>query len=280
MRPIATPAPLKFLILGTAVLSLFSPFLGPALALSLAGLKKFYLWQLLTYAFIHPSPLGLTFPFLLHLAFNMFLLWTCGVSLIPRIKAVPFFTLYFSSALIGGLFAAAAMILFQLPYYYAGTAAPLYAIFLAWTLLNPEADFYLFFALPFRAYWLLLGVLGANLLVDIVHYDWIHLFSYLSAFCYAYFFTLLAFRIRSPFTFLQPFERSLHRLLERLRHRRQKQPPNRPAKIYDIKSGDPVLGDEQFMDAMLARISLHGEDCLTPEEKKRMQQISERKKKR
>ncbi len=54
--------------------------------------------------------------------------------------------------------------------------------------------------------------------------------------------------------------------------RRSKTPKG--ATIYDIHSGMPVSEDEKFMDAMLARISLHGEDSLSAEEKLRMEQIS------
>ena len=275
MRP--TPLPLKILILGTIALSLFSPYVAPLLTLSLAGIKNLYLWQLITYALIEPASLGLSFTFLLHLALNMLLLWTCGASLIPRTKPLPFFSLYFSSALIGGLFALAAMSLFHLPYLYAGMAAPLYAIFVAWAILNPGADLHLFFALPFKAHWILLGVFGANFLIDCLHADWVPLFSYAGAFFYAYLFSVIAFRSHSPFPFLQPFERLLLRSAEKLRHIGQKPPLSRPAKVYDIKSGDPILEDEQFMDAMLARISLNGEESLTPEERKRMRQISEKK---
>jgi hypothetical protein len=48
-------------------------------------------------------------------------------------------------------------------------------------------------------------------------------------------------------------------------------------KIYDFRSGLPKLNDEQFMDAMLARISRYGKDSLSPEETERMKKISEKK---
>jgi len=48
-------------------------------------------------------------------------------------------------------------------------------------------------------------------------------------------------------------------------------------KVVDFKTGQPILDDDQFMDAMLARISLYGESVLTPDEKNRMRKISERK---
>jgi hypothetical protein len=81
--------------------------------------------------------------------------------------------------------------------------------------------------------------------------------------------------MRSPFTFLFQFENALLRAIERLHHLREKSIPQ--SKIYDIKSGEPIGSDEQFMDAMLARISLYGEETLTAEEKQRMVEISKKK---
>ncbi len=59
---------------------------------------------------------------------------------------------------------------------------------------------------------------------------------------------------------------------------KKRQLPYRHSKIYDIKSGEPLLDDDQFMDAMLDQISRYGEESLTPAEKKRMKEISEKKK--
>lgn len=280
MHHFPTPKSLKILLLATIGLSLLSPYLAPWLGLSLLGIKNFYIWQLASYPFVEIAPQGISFPFLLHLAFNVFLLWSCGASLIDRIGTRPFFYLYFSSVVVGGLFALSAMALFQLPYFYLGSTAPLYAVFTAWVLLNYGAEIYLFFALPFKAHWLLLGVFGANFLIDLLHRDWIYLFGYTATLLYSYIFSILAFRIRSPFSFLHSFERNLLRLQERMRHIGKKTAPYQPTKVYDIRSGDLILNDDQFMDAMLAKISLYGEATLTSEEKNRMRQISERKKKK
>jgi len=142
-------------------------------------------------------------------------------------------------------------------------------------LLNPEARLLLFFALPLKARHLLLGLIGFNILIDLSRSNWVPLFAYLASVLFGYLFTLAACRIRSPFPFLMKFENWVLRLLERLSHPRPK--GVRHTKIYDFKSGEPILSDDEFMDAMLAKISLYGEDSLNPEDRKRMQEISEKK---
>jgi hypothetical protein len=163
------------------------------------------------------------------------------------------------------------MVLFSPPYhFFAGSSPALYAILIAWVFLNAEAQLLLFFAFPLKARWLLLSLIGANLLIDFSNSNWPSLFALSGSAIYAYLFTLIAWRTKSPFPFLHRFEEKVLRLLER-----SKKSP--PSKIYDIQSGKPVPDDDAFMDAMLTRISLHGENSLSREEKKRMQEISRRK---
>ncbi|HSX26387.1 MAG TPA: rhomboid family intramembrane serine protease [Chlamydiales bacterium] len=277
--PEFTPHLLKVLIWTTVGVSLAAALYTPLLsllALSLNGIEQFYLWQFFTYLFIHPGPLS--FPFFLHIAFNMYLLWVFGSSILSRSQSATFLSLYFGSALFAGALALGAMFLFQLPFALLGSSTPLYAVLMAWVLLNPDAELHLFFLVPFRARWLILGLIGANLLIDLGNRDWINLSSYVGATLFGYFFAILVWREQSPFPFLRSFERMLLRTLERLRHLGKKGPiPYRHSKVYDIHSGNPVLEDDQFMDAMLARISLYGEDSLSAEEKKRMHSISARK---
>jgi len=268
--PYSTPLSLKILLLSTLIVSLLSTFLSPYLALSFAGLRHLYLWQLVTYLFIHPFPSGL-----LHLAFNLYLIWIFGASLIERMRAPLFFSLYFGSGLCAGLCSLAAMSLFHLPIPFAGSSPALFALLAAWILLNPEAHLLLFFTVPFKARNLLLILIGFNLLIDLSSANWIPLFAYIGSLLFGYLFTVLACRTQSPFHFLSPLEKGLLRILEKIEHLGKK--PYRHTKIYDIRSGEPVLNDEQFMDAMLARISLHGEESLSGDERKRMQRISEKK---
>lgn len=261
--------PLKILIGLTIALSLlgaFLPELQAWLALSWAGIKHFYLWQLISYVLVEPGPLS--FSFFLQLAFNMYILWMFGSTLIERSHSGLFFALYFGAALVAGL----ASLAFPQAHL-AGSTTAVYAILVAWMMLNPGSRLLLFFALPFKAHWLIVGLVGLAFFIDISSSNWVGCATLAVSVLYGYLFALVVWREQSPFALLRPFERKVLRFLER-----KKQTPYQPSKIYDIKSGAPILDDDQFMDAMLDQISRLGEGSLTAAEKKRMREISERKK--
>lgn len=261
--------PLPLLILVTVALTLLGsviPQLRFYLALSWVGIDHLYLWQLITYVFVEPNPLSLNL--LIQLGFNMYILWMFGSSLIERSRNRLFFLLYFGAALVGGLSA--------LPYYphlgLAGSATAVYAVLVAWMMINEGAQLLLFFTLPFKAHWLVVGLLGFSLFVEITANQWAAASSLVASSLYGYFFALITWRQLGPFALFHSFERKLIRFLER------KKGSSPQPKIYDIKSGNPVLDDEQFMDAMLDQISRQGEGSLTPDQRNRMKTISERKK--
>ncbi len=258
---------LKILIFTTTGVSLaagFFPQLYQWLALSWSGIEQFYFWQLITYIFLEQGPLSLSF--FIQLAFNMYLLWMFGSQLLERTRPRLFLSLYLGSAILAGL----AILAFPRATLAGGTNA-IYALLVAWMILNPGAQLLLFFAIPFKAYWLIAALIGFSLFVDISASDWIHATALAVSCVYSYLFTLIVWRQQSPFPVLAPFERKILRLLER-----KNKEPYQHTKIFDIKSGEPVLDDDQFMDAMLDRISRHGAESLTAGEKKRMKQISER----
>jgi membrane associated rhomboid family serine protease len=68
---------------------------GPALALSWGGLSQGYLWQLLTYQFLHAN--------LLHLIFNCWAIYAFGRDLEEALGVRRFLTLYLLSGVAGGL---------------------------------------------------------------------------------------------------------------------------------------------------------------------------------
>lgn len=252
---------LIFTTIGASLIAGFVPQLYPWLTLSWAGLQQFYIWQLITYIFIERGPIS--FPFFLQLAFNMYILWMFGSSLLERAQTKKFLLLYFGSALIS------ALTLFLFPYaILSGSINPIYALLTAWIVLNPHAQLLLFFSIPFKAEWLILSLIGITLLIDLSNAQWAMALSLSISAIYGYLFALIAWRQQGPFPFLHSFERKVLKLFEK----RQKS----QHKIYDIKSGSPILDDDQFMDEMLDRISRHGEDSLTPAEKKRMKEISEK----
>ncbi len=128
-------------------------------ALSLEGLKHGYLWQLLTYQFMHAG--------LLHLLFNCWAIYVFGQSVEAALGRKSFLTLYFCSGIIGGLFQVLAGVLlgsfFAAPV--VGASAAAFGVVAAFAMLFPDQFIYLFFVIPIRARWLLalsaiLAVLG------------------------------------------------------------------------------------------------------------------------
>jgi membrane associated rhomboid family serine protease len=128
-------------------------------ALSLDGLKHGYVWQLLSYQFMHAG--------LLHLLFNCWAIYVFGQSVEAALGRKSFLTLYFCSGIIGGLFQVLAGVL--LGRFFAasvvGASAAAFGVVAAFAMLFPDQFIYLFFVIPVRAKWLLalsafLAVLG------------------------------------------------------------------------------------------------------------------------
>ncbi|MBM3184562.1 MAG: hypothetical protein FJZ64_04590 [Chlamydiae bacterium] len=156
----------------------------------------------------------------------------------------------------------------------AGSSPALYAILMSWIILNPTSELLFLFAYSFKTRSFLLSLLGLGLLFHLSKASWTPLFAEIGALIFGYLFTVIACKTHSPFRLLIGLEKGVLRLIELFNFRKHKTPKH--TKIYDIQSGEPILSDEDFMDAMLARISLYGESTLTAQEKLRMQQISEK----
>src|SRR3990167_7312218 len=255
-----TPLPnlLKELLALTLAGSLFSHFLIPYLSLAHVASGNFHLFQLITYPFISLLPSEL-----LSLLFNLYILWVFGISLIERMHALFFSILFFGATLTGGLFALATMSFFPHSLFFFGGTPVIYGLLTSWVMLNKETHILLFFTLPLKAANLLLLLIGFSLVMDLSSGDFTHLFASLGAILFSYFFTLLSCRAKSLFSFLSPFVNKILQLLEKAKHWRSKGETSH-TKIYDIKSGKAVLNDDEFMDAMLSRISLYGEGSLSP----------------
>lgn len=274
----APPRPLKILLAGITVLTFAGalwPSLSPLLGLSKEGIRHFFLWQWLSYSFFEPSAHGINGSLLIQLGFSLYLLWVFGASLIERLGLPRFFCLLSGSAFFGGLGAWTLLETLQMPTLFIGPAAALYGCLFAWTLLNAQAKLLLFAVLPLNASIALYFLIAITFLIDLSQSNWPALGAFFASLVYAYFFSLLCCKVHSPFRFLFPFEKLLFKIVGSFAKWPRKTPKiYRSSKIYDIRSGKPILDDEQFLDAMLTRISLYGENALSPEEKSRMNDIS------
>lgn len=284
LSPEETPKPLSYLIATIACVSiistllggLFSYFLNSAgpenwLALSWYGIQNFYLWQPITYPFIHYSySSGISLSYLISLFFNLYVLWFLGSSIIDRIGIKSFFKLFFISSIVSGITALLVMKLIGANLVLSGTAPALLALLSFFTLLYSDADIRLFFILPIKIKWLAAVIFGAIVLESLSQLNFVFLTFYLTGMLFGYLYGVIGYDLKGPFAFLTPFEEKISRFFN-------KTSDEVDAKIIDIKTGR-ALDDEIFVDQMLAKISKSGEDSLTSYERNRLNEISRRKK--
>jgi membrane associated rhomboid family serine protease len=291
-----TPKPLQNLIFVTAAATILCSLLDPlfshlfgfsflenVLSLSLGGIKNFFIWQPLTYLFVQDSPFGLSISFLFTLFFNMYLLWVIGGYLLERLGTKSFFTLYFASGILSGIFALLLMLIFENYPILSGPSTSLLAIFMVWTMLYPENEIILFIA-SIKIKWLLLGLIGLIILTNLAHLNFLSMGFYLSSIFIGYMYGLIVWDLKGPFPFNERFDRRLKKVINYIQNKIPSKAPKaanekNKGKIVDLQSGKPSMDDEMFVDAMLSKISAQGEGSLSWSERERMKKISSKKQK-
>ena len=124
------------------------------LALSSTGLKHGYVWQVLTFQFLHAD--------LFHLLGNLiFGIWMFGRYIEDRLGTRNFLKIYFLSGIAGGLLQGV-LGLFLNPFsgYTVGASAGTFGLVAAFCTLEPHSEIRLFFFLPIRAKHLLYLEIG------------------------------------------------------------------------------------------------------------------------
>jgi membrane associated rhomboid family serine protease len=127
-------------------------------ALSLWGIEHGYVWQLLTYQFMHA---GLT-----HLLFNCLAIFTLGLAVESELGRQRFLTLYIASGVVGGLLQVLGGLLLGGPFAapVVGASAAAFGIAAAFAMLFPQQTLFLFLIIPLRAKYLLALCAGLALL--------------------------------------------------------------------------------------------------------------------
>jgi len=125
-------------------------------ALSLWGMQHGYVWQLLTYQFMHAG--------FLHLLFNCWAIYVFGRDVEDALGLKRFLVLYLASGVIGGMFQILMGVLLGGGFGGAvvGASAAAFGLAAAFAVLFPDRLLLLFFIIPLRAKYLLLlcGVLA------------------------------------------------------------------------------------------------------------------------
>lgn len=252
------------------VLEALTPFrVVPYLGLSVLGLSHGYVWQLLTYAFLHAD--------LLHLVFNLWAIYVFGNEVEHALGRRPFLALYLGSALIGALFQVAAGLMFK---FFAaptvGASAAAFGLAAAFAMLFPERILLLFFIIPIRAKYLI-AIMGVLTLLGVLQPGRIahaaHLGGMLCGLAFVRFgrdwawdFTWLRFRPRFP---------------RIVRTSGKSGGPPWPKK--SARPGDEIMDDDflsREVDPILDKISASGIQSLTDRERRILEQARERMAKR
>ena len=134
-------------------------FFGITNALALWSVQSghFQLWQPLTYMFMHAS--------IDHIFFNMFALWMFGC-ILENFWGTKRFLIYY---LVCGLGAAAVNLLVAPGGPTVGASGAVYGILLAFGMMFPNEQIYLYFLLPIKAKWFVIGYAAIELFEGVFH---------------------------------------------------------------------------------------------------------------
>lgn len=230
-------------------------------ALSLGGLKSGFVWQLLTFQFMHGG--------MLHLILNCFAIYMFGRDVEEALGRRSYLTLYFAGGVIGGLFQMLGAVVSQRFFggEVVGASAGAFALIAAFAVLYPERPLtlLLFFVLPItlRAKYLLLisgllAVLGMLVPGGVAHAA--HLGGMLTGIAY------IRWASQWNWPRLRPvFRRRARPVL--VSSRSQTATPWRPPRDA---SADDLPADEflsKEVDPILDKISAHGIHSLTARER-------------
>lgn len=286
--PGITPAAIKNLIIATCAISLFAALTnnlfiyifgtsGPQdwLSLSWWGVKKLYIWQFISYLFVQYSGFeGITFSYLINLTLSMYFLWIVGSITLERVGTAPFLRLYLLSGVFAGIVALSFMPLLGYGSL-AGPAPALLALAVVWTMLDPNSELMLFGTIPVQTKWLAAFLLAGSLLVCLSQLNMTYFILYLAGALFGYLYALLAWNLEGPFPITHPLDHKIAALGIRIRQTLNKWKGKKgsdPKKIVQFP-----LNDDQFVDAMLQKISKHGESSLSWIERRRLNEISKHK---
>ena len=180
LDPAVSIKPIKILIIVTAIISILSALIdnpirhyldsiGPQVLFSISwlGVARNYLWQPVTYMFVHPTMHGISFTFVINLLFNMVLLWFVGSRLLKQFGTKPFLRLYFVSGILTGIIAYTIIAITGDGAIIAGCSPSVYAMLVVWSMVFPELEILLFMTFPVKSKWLVTGLLGINILIDL-----------------------------------------------------------------------------------------------------------------
>ncbi len=226
-------------------------------------LKKFYLWQPLTYMFLHGG--------FMHIFFNMFALWMFGTELERHWGTSFFMKFYFVSGIGAGILSAVIQPASTIPII--GASGAIYGILLGFAVMYPNRIVYLNFLVPikvkyfvmiFAAIELMASMGGAGRQTGVAH------LTHLSGMAFGYLYLLWHQHRR---------RRGRRRPKFRINFRwssGKKEKDHETKKPEQKKPGD----GERELDALMDRIARDGYESLSEKEKVRLLELTGKYKKK
>jgi len=170
-------------------LSYAMPSLKAYMALNPAAVLSGYLWQPLTYMFAHAD--------IMHLLVNMLGLFFFGTQVERAMGSKEFLLFYFLTGILAGL-ASFAIFVTTGAWYTAllGASGAIFAVLLAFAIVDPEAMIYLYGIVPIRAPVMVLGYAGIEIASQLFSFQSsvAHL-THLAGFVWAWLYFLIRFGV-------------------------------------------------------------------------------------
>lgn len=219
----------------------------------------FQIWQLVTYMFMHGG--------FMHLLFNMFALWMFGMELENDWGSRKFFTYYMlcgigagiSNLLIGPLFGPAGPTV--------GASGAIYGVLIAFGMMYPDRPIFVYFLLPIRARYFVLLYIMLELYAGVTGTsDGIAHFAHLGGAAVGFIYIVID-QGRSPLgRYISRMKRRMAMPKEVNRYSYEREQVS-DAKYYDLHDEEEHF-NQQKIDEILDKISQHGYQSLSEEEKK------------
>ncbi|MBU0743742.1 rhomboid family intramembrane serine protease [bacterium] len=238
---------LQFMLGQSAARVWFDHFFGLVPRKALAGL---HVWQFATYMFLHLN--------FMHIFWNMFILWMFGSELDALWGRRGFLQYYFVAGIGAGLVYFLLMPLIEPAAAYApliGASGACFGLLMAYGLLFPERRVMLWFLIPVKVKWFVLGI-GLFELMAIWRADSVGHLAHLGGLLFGYLY------LRGGKKWLDGLRRG----------RRRRKADSRFRVVDDEQDRDPVVRVE--VDRILEKISREGLDSLTPAEQEALRRAS------
>lgn len=222
--------------------------------------KNFFLWQAVTYMFLHGG--------FMHLFFNMFALWMFGTELEQQWGSKFFLQYYFISGIGAGILSAVIQPASQVPII--GASGAIYGLLLAFALMYPNRIVYLNFLFPIRVKYFVMIFAAIELFASMGgrgFSDGVAHITHLSGMIFGYLFLL----------WRQQWHKNRRKRVNTPRKKVTFHWGNK-TKDYTQQSKKPKenLTEEQELEKLLNKVRLNGYSSLSEEEKDRLLELSEK----